>query len=197
MMFRFRRLFAPLIFALLPLGLVACETTVQVENFSDITFAHLPPIKLNVAKIEVVSQYQPSLKAPNVEHLFPTSPVKALKQWAKDRFRAVGGSGTARLVILNAAAIEVQLQKNTGFTATFTKQQSQRYDLTVRVRLEVTNGRIRGQTTAHATRFSTIREDASINKRERLWFELTEALVRDFDKAMEENIRRHLAAWLR
>ena len=127
MMIRFRRLFAPLIFVLLPLGLVACETPVQVETLPDLTFAHLKPIKLNVAKLEVVSQYQATLTAPYVEHLFPTPPVKALKQWAKDRFRAVGRSGTARLVILDATAIEVQLQKKTGLKASFTKQQSQRY----------------------------------------------------------------------
>lgn len=196
-MIRFHRIFAPLILAFLPLGLLGCETLVHVETFPDLTFAHLKPIKLNVAKFEVVSQYQASLRPPNVEHLFPTPPVKALKQWAKDRFRTVGRSGTARLVILNATAIEVQLQRKTGLTATFTKQQSQRYDMTVQARLEVTNGEASGHTIAQATRFSTIREDASINKRERLWFELTDALVRDFDKVMEENIRKHLAAWLR
>ena len=197
MMIRFRRIFAPLILLLLPLGLVGCETPVQVETFPDLTFSHLKPIKLNVANIEVVFQYQAPLKAPYVEHLFPTPPVRALKQWVKDRFRAVGRSGTARFVILDATAIEVQLQKKSGIRATFTKQQSQRYDMKVEARLEVANGKNRGHTTAHATRFSTIGEDASINKRERLWFELTDALVRDFDKAMEVNIRKHLAAWLR
>jgi len=196
-MIRFRSIYATLMLAALSLGLVACETPVQMQKFPDLTFAHLKPLKLNVAKIEVVSQYRAPLKAPNVEHLFPISPVTALKQWAKDRFRAVGRSGTARLVILNAAAIEAQLQKKTGFTATFTKQQSQRYDLTVEARLEVANGSSRGITTAHASRFSTIREDASINNRERLWFDLTEALVGDFDKAMEENIHKHLGKWLR
>ena len=69
--------------------------------------------------------------------------------------------------------------------------------MTVEARLEVANGSSRGIAMAHASRFSTIREDASINNRERLWFDLTEALVGDFDKAMEENIHKHLGKWLR
>ncbi len=182
---------------LLSLGLAACETPVQVQKLPDLTFAHLAPIKLNVAKIEVVSQYRPPMQAPNVEHLFPTPPIKALKQWAKDRLRAVGRSGTARLVITDASAIEAPLQKKTGFSATFTKQQSQRYNLSVEARLEVSNGNSRGHTTAYATRFSTIREDASINTRERLWFDLTEAILGDFDAVMEKNMRQNLGAWLR
>ena len=196
-MIRFHRIFAPLILAFLPLGLLGCETLVHVETFPDLTFAHLKPIKLNVAKFEVVSQYQAPLRPPNVEHLFPTPPVKALKQWAKDRFRTVGRSGTARLVILNATAIEVQLQRKTGLTATFTKQQSERYDLTVDTVLEVSDGRRGGRVSARVTRFMTLREDITPNERKRAWFDMTEALVKDFDAEIEKNIRQVLPEWVR
>ena len=182
---------------LLPLALTACETPVQVQKLPDLTFAHLAPINLNVARIEVVSRYQPPVKAPNVDHLFPTPPVKAMRQWAKDRLRAVGKDGLARLVITDASAVETSLQKKSGSTAAFTKQQSQRYDLSVQARLEVSNRSGSGNASAHAKRFSTIGEDSSINTREKLWFDLTEALVRDFDATMEKNIRQHLGAWIR
>jgi hypothetical protein len=42
-----------------------------------------------------------------------------------------------------------------------------------------------------------VREDITINKRERIWFDLTEALARDFDAAMEKNMRQHLGRWIR
>ncbi len=191
----------PVIVALLSLGLVlslgGCETPVQRQKLPELTFAHLSSLKLNVARIEVVSQYRSPLKAPNVEHLFPTPPLKAMKQWAKDRLRAVGRSGSVKLIITKAAAIETALPVQTGLKATFTKQQTQRYDLTVEARLEVSSPNGHGTTTAHATRFSTVREDASIDAREKIWFDLTEALVHDFDKAMEKNIRQHLRGWLR
>ena len=137
------------------LGLAACETPVQTQKLPDLTFAHLAPIKLNVAKIDVVVRYQPPLREPNVEHLFPTPPAKALKQWVKDRLRAAGGSGVARLVIINASAVETPLSQKKGFTATFTKQQSQRYDATVEARLEISSSLGQGATSAHATRFTT------------------------------------------
>lgn len=191
-----RRLLSALVLSL-SLGLAACETPVRIQNLPDLTFAHLTPIKLNVAKIDVVVRYQSPLRDPNVEHLFSTPPVKALKQWAKDRLRAVGSSGTARLVILNASVVETSLAQKKGFTATFTKQQSQRYDATVEARLEISSSLGRGTTSAHAKRFTTVREDITINKRERIWFDLTEALARDFDAAMEKNMRQHLGRWIR
>ena len=151
-----------------------------------------------IATIEVVSQYRPPLRPPIVEHLFPTPPLKVLRRWASDRLKAVGKSGSARLVIHKASAVESVLKKKTGFTAAFTKQQSHRYALAVEATLAIfADGRQKGHALAHATRFSTLREDTSINKRQRIWFDLTEALVRDFDAEMENNIRRHLGTWIR
>ncbi len=179
------------------LGLAACETPVKIQKLPELTYGHLPPLKLNVAKIEVVVQYQPPLKEPNVEHLFPTPPLKALRRWASDRLRAVGRSGTAKLFITNARAIETSLQKKTGVVATFTKQQSDRYDLTVDTVLEVSDGRRGGRVSARVTRFSTLREDITINERDRAWFDQTEALIKDFNAEFEKNIRRALADWVR
>ncbi len=192
-----KRIFLSALVLSLSLGLAACETPVQTQKLPGLTFAHLAPIKLNVAKIDIEVRYQPPLKAPNVEHLFPTPPAAALKQWVKDRLRAAGGSGIARLVIMNASAVETNLAQKKGLTATFTKQQSQRYDATVEARLEISSSLGKGRTSAHATRFTTVREDININKRERTWFDLTEALVRDFDRAMEKNMRQHLSRWFR
>ena len=66
----------------LNLFLLACETTLHEQRLPELTFAHLTPIKLNVAKINVEVQYKPTLRKPNVEHLFPTPPAEAIKQWA-------------------------------------------------------------------------------------------------------------------
>lgn len=179
------------------LGLAACETPVSIQKLPELTYGHLPPLKLNVAKIEVIVQYQPPLREPNVEHLFPTPPLKALRRWASDRLRAVGRSGKARLFITDASAIETSLQKKTGVVATFTKQQSDRYDLTVDAVLEVSDGRRGGRVSARVTRFSTLREDITINERDRAWFDMTEALIKDFDAEIEKNIRQVLADWVR
>ena len=50
---------------------------------------------------------------------------------------------------------------------------------------------------AVASRSITTPEGATLNDREKIWFETTEALMADFDDEMERQIRRHLGTWLR
>lgn len=183
--------------AVLSLALAACETPVTVQKFPDLTYAHLPPLKLNVATIEVVAKYRPPMKAPNVDHMAPWPPIKALRQWAADRLRAVGRTGTARFVIDDASVVETELEKKTGLKATFTKQQAQRYDFRVEASIDVADGPRRGRAVAQATRFTTVREDASLNERDRILFKEVETLMTDFNVEMEKNVRQYLGAWLR
>ena len=174
------------------LALSACETPVRVQSLPALTYTHLGPLKLNVAKIEIVSQYRPPMRRPNVDHLFPTPPLKAVRQWAADRLKAVGRAGVARVVIENAAAIETRLEAKKGIKAAFTKQQAFRYDLTLKVKVEIHSRPGGGDASAQATRFTTIGEDASVNQRNKIWFDLTEALMGDFNSAMEKNLGRFL-----
>ena len=192
----FRRLVYMILPALL-LGLPACETPVKAQKFPELTFTHLKPIKLDLAAIEVVVRYRPPLRVPNVDHLFPTPPVKALRRWAADRLQAVGRAGSARFVIEDASAVETALKKKTGVVATFTKQQAYRYDLTVEAALEISDGRRQGRATARVTRSRTVPEDTSLNDRDRIWFELTETLMADFNAEIEKNMRTYLSLWLK
>ncbi|NQU62083.1 MAG: hypothetical protein HQ512_13215 [Rhodospirillales bacterium] len=181
------------VFFVLPLFLLAaCETPVKSVSQPELGFKHLGPLKLNVAKIDVVARHRPPLKSPYVEHLFPTPPMKAVQIWARDRLQAVGKTGTARLVINKASAIEVVLTKKTGLKAAFTKQQAFRYDLAIDATLELTFSNASADVRAKATRFSSVGEDASINVRNKIWFELTEALMADFNAEMEKNLRPFL-----
>lgn len=185
-MTRFLKFFVLL---LLPAFVLAgCETPVQVQSLPELSYAHLAPLKLNVGKIEIISQYRPPLKNPNVDHLFPTPPLKAIRQWATDRLRAVGSSGVAKVVIRNAAAIETALAQQKGLKATFTKQQAFRYDLTLEATVEIHTRQGGGDASAKATRFTTLGEDASVNERNKVWLKLTETLMRDFNAEMEKNL---------
>jgi len=40
-------------------------------------------------------------------------------------------------------------------------------------------------------------EDASLQERERIKFDLIEGLMKDFDAEIEKNVRQHLANWVR
>lgn len=179
------------------LALAACETP-PVQRFPEITFQDRPALNLNAARIEVISQFRPAMQQPRVEHRFPTPPERALRRWAADRLKAGGRSGTIRFVIVDGAATETPLPKESGFTASMKVQQSARYDAGAEAMIEFVDdaGVVQRFTSTKVARSRTLAEDASINDREKLWFELTESLMRDFDREMEANVRRYLVNWL-
>ncbi len=183
---------------LLVVFLAACETPVVTQTLPELTYGHLSTFTLDVADIAVTAKYVPPMQAPNVDHLFPTPPGKALRRWAADRVRAGGRRGRARFVILDAAVTETALKLDKSFTGAFTKQQSERYDATVEVSLEILDdkGFRKGFANARVMRSRTLGEDATINDRERMWFDLTDALMRDFNAELEKNIRQYLGGYL-
>jgi len=155
-------------------------------------------LSLDVAKLETMSSYTPPMSAPNVDHLFHTSPAGALGRWAKDRLRAVGKNGFARFTIIEASVTETQLDMKKGIIGAFTKDQSERYDAVLEAKLEIFDDSDLsvGFARAKATRSVTVREDSSVNQREQAWFHLTEELVRDIDAELQKNISMYLSRWL-
>src|SRR5690349_20397371 len=94
------RLLRPAVLAIAAtLALGACTSTPPRPQARQISFANLAPISFDVARIEVVQQYQPPQVAPNVDHLAPVPPSDAIRRWANERLRAMGGSGTIRVII--------------------------------------------------------------------------------------------------
>ncbi len=180
------------------LAIAACETPATVQRFPEITFGHLPPIELNAADIRIVSEYKAPMQAPNVEHLFPVSPAVAMQRWAEDRLAAKGMGNTVRFTISDATVTETALKTEAGLTGVFNKEPSARYDASLAGMLEILDDRgfRKGFATARVSRSRSILEGASINDRERMWFELTEALMADFNAEMEKNIRAHVGAFV-
>ncbi len=176
----------------------SCEKPVQTQTFPELTFSYIKPLRLNVGTVEVISEYESPVKAPNVEHLFPTTPEKALRRWAADRLQRAGISGSARFVIVDASVIETPLKVGNSLADAFKNEQSRKYTATVEARLEVSDAKNlhKGFASARVSRSRTLSEGATINEKERLWFDLTEALMKDFNSEFEKNVRKFLGAWL-
>jgi len=189
----------PLLLALgLGLALAACENRVETPTYADITFAHLPPIALDVADVRVVRVYQPTRQPPNVETEFPVGLGETAARWAVDRLRAVGDSGTATVRILDASAVERPLDKTDGVAGLFTTDQAEKYDARYLVELAAENPDrgVAAETTAEVSRTQTVPEGLTLNEREQIWYELTEKMAGDLDRQMERNIRDHMGALL-
>jgi hypothetical protein len=90
--------------SLLPLLLAACGGPVRTD-FAPLRYDYLEPLRLNVASIEVQSNFIPSGIAPDVSQFDPVQPVDVLKTMAQDRLKAFGAAGRAVFVIQDASLI--------------------------------------------------------------------------------------------
>lgn len=179
-------------------ALAGCATEPPSSSFAELRYTHLPRISLAAASLEVAQLYRAPGKAPNVEHRFPTSPGAAAARWARDRLRAAGGSNLVRVSILNASVIEVPLERSSGLQGMFTKDQAERYDGTLQVRIEMLapNRRRLAMVESRATRSRSVSEDITLAERERVWFRLTEDMMNDINSSLESQIRKYFADWL-
>ena len=170
----------------------------EKKTFPEITFLNGPKLTLDVQRVEVARDYvQPAAK-PNVEHLFPITPSDAVARWAGDRLAAVGRGRLLRVVVKEASVVEVPLEKTGGIKGWFTTDQSERYDATLEVIVEIRSdvGR-EAFASARVKRSQTIEEGASPDKRREVWYALTEKLMADLDKELERSMRQYLAVYLR
>ncbi|MCW9034668.1 MAG: hypothetical protein OQJ97_10660 [Rhodospirillales bacterium] len=191
----FFRLFAALLFTL---TVSACQTA-PPPQMPTLSYSHLPALNLAVSQVEIGSEYKAPMIAPNKEHTLATSPSMAFTQWVNDRVRTQGQGGMAKFVVEEASVIETALNRTKGVKGLFTKDQAERYNGTLKGRVEIYNssGKKLGYATASATRSQTVGEGINLNERERILFELVEALVADFGTALEKNMRSYLTDWVR
>lgn len=195
MSFRLSRLMLVLAGAL---ALAACEAQPVAQKLPELSFADKRPFQLNVGQLEIVPEYQPTGRKPNVEHLMPLSPENATVRWAQDRLRPMGKSGFARVLIKDAKVVEVPLSTDKGFTGMFKDQQSERYDGSLDVAIQILDERHFpvADVVARATRSHTVAEGATLNERDKIMFELSEGLIRDIDSQMESLVRTYLSRWV-
>jgi hypothetical protein len=182
--------------ALLALALVACKTPPGRQQFPEITFQHLQPFRLDVARVEIVDAYQAD-PANDIGSQFPESPEAVARQWGEDRLLAVGRQGEAVYTITLAKATQTPLRRSTGMSAVTHKDQSDRYDLQITVNLEIHAGGKAGAVTAKAARSQTVREDMTLNQREAVLFRLLDVTMKDVNAQMEKLIPHYLGGFLR
>jgi len=178
----------------------SCATPDPVQRLPQMRFTDKPAINLAVAGVDVQSRYTPPLRAPNVDHRFPVSPEAALRQWAKDRLVPTGGGAAiARFIVLNGAAVEEKLTRTQGVRGALTTDQAERYSAKAEATIEIVDpsGRVLGQTEARVGLSRTIPEGATLNEREKHWYELTRDMMAQFDAEIEGAIRRYLVNWVR
>jgi hypothetical protein len=181
------------------LALAGCETPPPRPVFPDIRFTERPPMRVDVAAVDIERQFRPTLRAPNVEHLFPIPPERAMENWARDRLQAVGtGARRLRVRIIDAEVREVELPRTGGVRGAFTTDQAQRYDAAVEMSLDLMGERgfAERSVTAKAVRSRSVPENITPNQRETVWYELTKEVMADLDVELERQIRNNFGFYV-
>jgi hypothetical protein len=183
---------------LLLLSLNACSSPGEERSFPDLSFSGEQPIRLNVATIDVTQSYVPSNADPHVDQLFPEQPAKAATQWAHDRLQAAGSNGTASYDVVDASAIDTPLPRSSGITALTTIDQTDRFDLSITVKLSAVSGDSlhRGSTQVTVTRSQTISEKTTDIERDGVWYDMTKDAMAELDAKLSAQIDSNLA-WFR
>jgi hypothetical protein len=178
--------------------LSACGSTPPPPKYPDVSFGHLPPFRLAVARIDIVNEYREPMKKPNVEHEFPIAPGRAAERWVRDRLQAGGGDGYAKVTIKEASAVETILRKKTeGLRGALTTEPSERYDVAIELIVEVSNNRgnrdgIEGRYAAHRS----VLENISLNDREKTQYELVKTTIEGLNDILDREVKRRLMNWL-
>lgn len=168
------------------------------EKFPELSWTHLPPIKLNVVRLEVIKAYVPSDQSPHLDTLAPRTLMDSADRWARDRLRPAGSSGWVSFIITNASLVEVRLPVKKGISYAFTNQVSTRYDAHVAVRLEIHNerGTVDGQVSAEASASREVTQEASDREiSEAQYLVVQDAMLR-LNTALEANIYSHLQPFI-
>ncbi len=179
-------------------ALSACDSPAPRPTFADLHFTSAPPIRLAVSEVDIRSEFHSRFQSPNVEHLFPVPPQHALENWAQDRLKAGGGAARARFTILDAAVLETNVKKkDEGLKDALTKRAAERYDASVEARLEIVDatGLAVRTVSVKAARTQSVLEGTTPNEREQAWYDMTKALMAEFDARMSAEISERFGGY--
>ena len=176
----------------------ACATLPDGSGPAPISFRGMPPLFLDVGRIEIDNRYRSPAAAPNVEHLFLEPPAAVVQGWVRDRLRAAGRADALRVTLRRADVVKTRLAPKGGLRGLFTTEQTERYDAVIGVSLEILDaaGESRSRIKAEVRRSRTIAEDVSVNERRVIWHEMLRALAGSLDRTLEDQIRKHFGDWL-
>lgn len=167
----------------------------ELNRYSELRFENQAPIMLKVNKVEVISEFTPTFRRPNVEHLFPISIEKTAKNWAQNRLEAVDFSSdkVAQFIIKDASVTEELETSDKVFEKDRIKY---RATLNVVIRVSDPQKLSNAETEIQAWRELIIPADTDISEKEKYWNNMVTKLFDEFDVRMERNIHQYLNMYI-
>jgi hypothetical protein len=175
------------------LSFASCAEISTQAQFPQLTYAHLGKFILDVSKIEIVNEFKSTLNAKTVEHMMPVPPALAANQWAKDRLETSGFSGRrAVFTIVDGTVLSKPLTREDGIRGAVKIEQSDLFE----AEIFDFSGRRLAMTKADALRFRSVSENITLNERDKIWFAMSETLIGDLNKELENSIPKFLGKYI-
>lgn len=186
------------------LPVAACQTP-PPNILPALTFDSARPLPLDVANlvIEDLSAYSPqtaedSAGEPADNEL--NEPIAAVVgRWARQRFFAIGQSGTARLVIEQATLRRELLARSQGLRGIVTVDQSERFSTRLAVRMVLNDPATArdGFAWASVSGSTTIAENATLAKRQSELFTMVEQAINQLDQTLVAEMRQKVSSFVK
>lgn len=181
------------------LALASCQEAPAPAQSAPIQFGGKPPIRLNVAQINVVETYKAPMAAPNVDHTMPTPPIVAVKQWVGQRLVAGGAQGTLEVTVEDASVKETRLPVKGGVEGFFTDQQDARYDAHIRLTMRLYDGVNTisvAEASAEVGSMRTINQKATVAQREAMFNSMLQQMMLQLDSEAEARLRQYFSRFI-
>lgn len=178
--------------------LTACAPSAELPPPVGLAYLENRPLRLNVARVEVIKKYQSSSTPPHVENNFPVPPVAMIQQWVQDRLLPVGKTGYATVTIEDASVIETSLSGTPGFKGMFTVDQSEQYNASMSVKIEIFDdlGNLKSFAYARTKGSRTVGENLTLGQRRKVWIVMMEKIMNSLDAELDLNARTYLKEYV-
>ena len=168
----------------LPLILVACgdddeaPAPVARRDFPPLRYGYLPPINLNVQRVETADGFVPGSGDNELIGASPVEPVETLFAMARDRLKPVAASGTATFRVLNASIVRHRDQ----------------LDGELAVRVDVRNDD--GSNTGFAEAHVTAKHTGSVADQRAVLYDMMKSMMENMNVELEYQLRNKLRPWV-
>ncbi|HJQ57686.1 MAG TPA: hypothetical protein VJ890_12305 [Vineibacter sp.] len=160
------------------------------------------PLRLDVARVEVVQAYAPPQRPPNIEHRMIVSPLATLEDWARRHIEAAapGRDDSAGVFVIEDASVVIEkVWMRRSVMESLVREEADKFTLRLAVTLQVRDrlGATQGGTSAEATAWRTVPESLKDTDRAAIWHELLIAAMDNLVPAFEANARAYLTRFLK
>lgn len=186
------------------ISLAACQTP-PPNVLPDLTFDSARPLPLDVSQLfveDISGTAEPSSEdlagVPADGEL--NEPIASIVgRWARQRFFAIGSSGTARLVIERATLRRELLARSQGLRGIVTVDQAERYSIRLAVRMVLSDPATSrdGFAWASVSGSTTIAENATLAKRQSDLFTMVEQAINQLDETLVAEMRQKVSSFVK